>query len=197
MLDKFPMKTNDLEQYNIIATRDEKNIIIKEVVCLPHGRDEKYHPINEQIIDYEMSDYRTTIFVSLSYNGKKYLIGNIHTDYISTVGKIKGTIKSLDYMDSIISDYKTILGDMNMVSHMSEVYQILKQKNNYITLSRNKDFDILDNSWHGYGKQEQVNVDFAFIEKDKEEKFDYEIIKQSNMMNEGSDHRPIIIIIQE
>ena len=29
------------------------------------------------------------------YNNKKYLIGNIHTDYISTEVKIKGTVKSI------------------------------------------------------------------------------------------------------
>ena len=59
-----------------------------------------------------------------------------------------------------------------------------------------KNFDIYDNSWHGYGVQEQVNVDFAFIEKEKSQYYDYRIIKQSNMMDEGSDHRPIIITIQ-
>ena len=54
---------------------------------------------------------------------------------------------------------------MNMVSHMSEVYNVLKQNNNYVTLSRSKNFDVSDNSWHGYGIKEQVNVDFAFVEK--------------------------------
>ena len=41
-------------------------------------------------------------------------------------------------MDSIKSDYKLIIGDMNMVSLMSEVYNILKHKNNYTTISRSK-----------------------------------------------------------
>lgn len=129
------------------------------------------------------------------YNNKKYLIGNIHTDYISTEGKIKGTVKSLNYMDTINCDYKFIVGDMNMVCHMSEVYNILKQNNNYTTLSRSREFNILDNSWQGYGTKEQVNVDFAFIEKSKMNDYEYRIIKQADMKNEGSDHRPIIITI--
>lgn len=126
----------------------------------------------------------------------KYLIGNIHTDYISTEGKIKGTVKSLNYMDTINCDYKFIVGDMNMVCHMSEVYNILKQNNNYTTLSRSREFNILDNSWQGYGTKEQVNVDFAFIEKSKMNDYEYQIIKQTDMKDEGSDHRPIIITIK-
>lgn len=41
-------------------------------------------------------------------------------------------------MDTINCDYKFIVGDMNMVCHMSEVYNILKQNNNYTTLSRSR-----------------------------------------------------------
>lgn len=98
-------------------------------------------------------------------------------------------------MDTINCDYKFIVGDMNMVCHMSEVYNILKQNNNYTTLSRSREFNILDNSWQGYGTKEQVNVDFAFIEKSKMNDYEYRIIKQADMKNEGSDHRPIIITI--
>lgn len=195
MLEKFPMKTESINQHNIIAIRKEQSIKIKNVFCLPHGKDEKYVDIDKQVIDYNMSDYRTTVFVNMEYENKSYLIGNIHTDYISTDGKIKGAIKSLDYMDSIKAGYKMIVGDMNMVSHMSEVYNILKVKSNYTTISRSNNFDISDNSYQGYGTQEQVNVDFAFVEKNKKDKYEYEIIKQNNMMDEGSDHRPIIITI--
>ena len=99
-------------------------------------------------------------------------------------------------MDKVNCDYKLIIGDMNMVSHMSEVYNILKQNDNYTTISRNKKFNISDNSWQGYGTMEQVNVDFAFIEKNKKDKYDYEIIKQDNLLNEGSDHRPVILTIE-
>ena len=80
-----------------------------------------------------------------------------------------------------------------MVCHMAEVYNILNQNDSYTTLSRNTNFDISDNSWHGFGTKEQVNVDFAFIEKDKTNCYEYEIIKQGDMMAEGSDHRPVII----
>lgn len=98
-------------------------------------------------------------------------------------------------MDNIEADHKILVGDMNMVPHMSEVYNILKQNNNYITLSRSKNFDIDDNSWHGYGTMEQVNVDFAFVLKNMINNYDYYIIKQSDTFDEGSDHRPIIISI--
>lgn len=195
MLEKFPMKTENYNQYNIIAIRDERGLNINYVYCLPHGKDTEYKNVENQIIDYNMSDYRTTVFVNFEYHNQKYLIGNIHTDYISTEGKIKGTVKSLNYMDLINCDYKLIIGDMNMVCHMSEVYNILKQNNNYTTISRNRRFNILDNSWHGYGTKEQVNTDFAFIEKNKVNNFEYQIIKQTDMEDEGSDHRPIIIKI--
>ena len=196
ILDKFPMKTESILQYNIVAIKNEEQLIYKYIYCVPHGNDKKYKNPEDQIIDYKMSDYRTTVFVNLEYKNKEYLIGNIHTDYISTEGKVKGVIKTLNYMDSISADYKLVVGDMNMISHMSEAYNVLKEKNNYTTISRNKNFDITDNSWHGYGTQEQVNVDFAFIEKIKENYYEYNIIKQPKIFDEGSDHRPVIITIK-
>jgi len=196
-LKKFPMITESLEQYNIVAVKKEKGLTVNGLVCVPHGSDLEYKEPMNQIIDYGMSDYRTTVFVNIEFKNKTYLIGNTHTDYISTEGKIKGIKKSLHFMNGIDADYKMVLGDMNMVCHMSEVYQILKENNNYMTLSRSSEFNVTDNSWHGYGLKEQVNVDFAFIEKEKIECYDYHIIKQSNMMDEGSDHRPIIITVIE
>ncbi len=79
-----------------------------------------------------------------------------------------------------------------LISHMSEANEILQQKNNYTTISKNT---IIENSYHGYGINESVNVDFAFVEKSKINNYKYEIIKQNDMMKEGSDHRPIIITI--
>lgn len=195
MLDKFPMKSKTFIQYNIIAIRNEFDLNINFIYCLPHSKDMEYKNIDKQIIDYDMSQYRTTVFVSINYKNINYLIGNIHVDHISIDGKINGTIKSLNYMDKFNYEYKILIGDMNMISHMSEVYNILKQNNNYITLSRNKKFNITDNSWHGYGIKEQVNIDYAFIEKNKKYNYEYEIIKQNNLLYEGSDHRPIIITI--
>ena len=75
---------------------------------------------------------------------------------------------------------------------MSEASEILQQKNNYTTISKNT---TIENSYHGYGINESVNVDFAFVEKSKINNYKYEIIKQNDMMKEGSDHRPIIITI--
>ena len=195
VLDKFPMKTQSYNQYNLVAIKNEEDIKMNYIHCLPHGNDKEYKDIESQVIDYGMSDYRTTVFLNIDYQNKSYLIGNVHTDYISTEGKIKGMVKSLEYMDSSSAEYKIIVGDMNMVCHMSEVYNILKHNKNYTTLSRSKNFDKTDNSWHGYDTKEQVNVDFAFIEKSKYENYDYEIIKQKNIMDEGSDHRPVIITI--
>lgn len=195
MLKKFAMKTELFNQYNIIAVRKDKDITVNEVFCLPHGKDSEYKNIDEQIIHYNMSDYRTTVFVNMTYKGKVYLIGNVHTDYISTEGKIKGMVKTLNYMDTVNANYKMVIGDMNMIAHMSEVYNILIQNSNYVTVSRNKNFNISDNSWQGYGTQEQVNVDFAFVKKDNKDSYEYEIIKQEDMMQEGSDHRPVIITI--
>jgi endonuclease/exonuclease/phosphatase family metal-dependent hydrolase len=195
ILEKFPMKTQLDDQYNIIAIRNESSVVIQFVSCLPHGNDTEYQNIDHQIIDYGMSDYRTTVFVCFIYQNKKYLIGNIHTDYISTEGKVRGVVKTLNYMDSIEAEYKVVVGDMNMVSHMSEVYNILKQNDNFTVLSRSKNFNVSDNSWHGYGLKEQVNVDFAFIEKNIVNLCDYEIVKQKNIKEEGSDHRPIKTLV--
>lgn len=196
MLDLFPMKTASVRQYNILAIKNDESIKINKVYCLPHGKDLEYQQYENQVIDYDMSDYRTTVFVHFELSGINYLIGNIHTDYISTEGKIKGVVKSLNSMDMVKADYKMIVGDMNMVSHMSEVYQILMQNSNYTTVSRSLHFDIFDQSWHGYGQKEQVNVDFAFVEHDKKDCYEYEIIKQKDMFEEGSDHRPVMITIQ-
>ena len=174
ILEKFPMRTQSYNQYNIIAIKNELDIRINYVYCLPHGKDVEYKNIDNQVIDYNMSDYRTTVFVCFEYTNKKYLIGNIHTDYISTEGKVKGVIKTLNYMDNIGADYKLVLGDMNMISHMSEVYNILKQNGSYITLSKSRNFNVSDNSWHGYGTKEQVNVDFAFVKKEMIDCYNYE-----------------------
>ena len=75
-----------------------------------------------------MSDYSTTVFIDFYYKNKKYLIGNIHTDHKSIEGIIKGTVKSLEYMDFIMADYKVVIGDMNMVSRMPLAREILRQK---------------------------------------------------------------------
>lgn len=195
ILEKFPMKTRTINQYNIILIKNDNKIKINYVKCIPHGTDDEYKNIEEQIIDYGMSDYRTSVFVNLECNNNTYLVGNVHTDYISSEGIIKGMIKSLNYMDIVNANYKIILGDMNMVSHMNEARSILREKSNYEIVSKNLKKGIVENSYHGYGRNESVNVDFAFVEKDKKDLYDYEIIKQENIIDEGSDHRPIIITI--
>ena len=95
-------------------------------------------------------------------------------------------------MDKAEADYKLIVGDMNMVSHMSEAKEILRKKENYTIISKNK---VVENSYHGYGINEPVNVDFAIVEKSKISNYQYEIVKQMNVQEEGSDHRPVIITI--
>lgn len=41
-----------INQYNIIAVKKDKEINIKNIHCLPHGKDEKYKEIKDQIIDF-------------------------------------------------------------------------------------------------------------------------------------------------
>lgn len=100
LLDKFPMKIKSLIQYNIVAIKNDNKLKLNFVYCLPHGKDKVYKNIDEQIIDYNMSDYRTTVFCYFEYENKNYLVGNIHADHISMFGKIHGILKSLEYMDS-------------------------------------------------------------------------------------------------
>lgn len=57
ILEKFPMRTESINQYNIIMIKNEQTIEINKVFCLPHGKDNQYKNINEQVIDYNMSDY--------------------------------------------------------------------------------------------------------------------------------------------
>lgn len=73
MLEKFPMKTETYNQHNIVAIRNEEGLNLNEVYCLPHGKDLEYKKIENQIIDYNMSDYRTTVFVNFEYNNKNIL----------------------------------------------------------------------------------------------------------------------------
>ena len=42
ILDRFPMRTRTINQYNIVAVKKDKEIIIDSIYCLPHGKDEKY-----------------------------------------------------------------------------------------------------------------------------------------------------------
>lgn len=200
LLKRFPMITKEgLLQYNIIAIREDMQESLLGVFCLPHGAGKPYVPVEQQVIDFGMSDYRTTVFVHLSLNGKNYVFGNIHTDYISTQGKKHGTWKSLNYLRNTKCDYGFLLGDMNMVSHMAECYEILKDNADFMALSkpmgRQKVDTELVNSYHGYGLNEEVNVDFAFIQSNKAELYDYEVIKHSKRKLEGSDHRPVIVTI--
>ena len=190
---KFAMKTDDLPQYNIVAVK--KNIKVKNVFCLPHGKDKEYKPLKEQAIDYEMSDYRTTIFVEFEYNNKTYCVGNIHTDYISIEGKIRGSIKSLDYLDKNKSDYKFVVGDMNMVPNMAEAWTVFKYKDNYRIIDGANKFNAF--SYHGYKTECNVNADWAFVPKATSKHYKYSIIKQKSLALEGSDHRPILIEIKD
>lgn len=194
ILDKFPMKTRTINQYNIIAVKKDNPIKINKVTAIPHGKDNEYKNINEQVIDYGMSDYRTTIFVNLEYNNKTYLIGNVHTDYKSSEGIVKGMIKSLNYMDKIKADYKIILGDMNMTPIGEEAKEIIRQNNNYDIIFKD---DIIQNSYHGYGINKAVNVDFAFVEKNISKNCSYKIISQKEINDEGSDHRPILLTLED
>ncbi len=189
---KFPMKTDDLSQYNIVAVR--KDVKLKSICCLPHGKDEVYQPLKEQVIDYGMSDYRTSVFITIDYDGKTFCVGNIHTDYISIEGKIRGTIKSLDFLDKQDVDYKLLVGDMNMVPNMAEAWTVLKYKSNYKIIDGANKFNVY--SYHGYKTECNVNADWAFVPKEENGQYKYELIKQKKVELEGSDHSPILIEIK-
>ena len=190
IIEKFPMKTRTIYQYNIIGVRNNAGISIKNIYCLPHGEDTIYQPVEKQIISYGMSDYRTTLFVKFEYDNLTYIIGDIHTDYKSTEGIIKGVAKSLDYMDNIKADYKIIVGDMNMPDDSDILKQILGLKPNYSIVSNNSEFD---KSYHAYGNRQGLNIDFAFVDNNIKSNIRYNLIKQSSILLEGSDHRPVIL----
>lgn len=192
ILEKYAMRTRTILQYNIIAIKNY--IKVENITCIPHGTDDTYANVNKQIIDYGMSDYRTTVFVEFNYNNQKYIIGNVHTDHLSPEGRIKGLNKSLKFLNYTKSDYKIIVGDMNMELDCDEVSEILKNNSEYVILRQNSDYNT-KYSYHGYNQNGPYNVDFAIIENNKKECYDYKIIEQEDMMKEGSDHRPIIIAI--
>lgn len=192
IIEKFPMKTRTIYQYNIIGVRNKSGISIKKIYCLPHGEDTIYQPVEKQIISYGMSDYRTTLFIEFDYDNLTYLIGNIHTDYKSTEGIIKGVTKSLDYMDKIKSNYKIIVGDMNMSDDSDILKQIIKLKPNYSIISNSNN---PDKSYHAYGNRQGLNIDFAFVGNDIKSNISYNLIKQASISLEGSDHRPVILDI--
>ena len=56
-LNKFPMKTETINQYNIIAIRNKNDIKVNNVFCLPHGKDEVYKNIEEQIVKFDDIPY--------------------------------------------------------------------------------------------------------------------------------------------
>lgn len=192
----YPMLTSmDILQYNAILVK--KDIEILSIDCIPHNSDLNYRVVEYQKLELEMSDYRTTVVVKLEKENVIYLIGNIHTDHLSYEGKIQGVSKSLKFFDNpkLNVDIKILLGDMNMVVHLDHVRRLLKDFPDYVTLSRSKNFNTLDNSYHGYGKEEAVNADFAFIPETIKDKCSYQMIRQEKFENEGSDHRPVVYTI--
>lgn len=147
-----------------------------------------------------ISDFRATninVFENL-ISGETYIIANTHTDYISPKAKYKGIIKSIAELEILLEKYKTatplLLGDMNMVPHMAEVYKILQNAASWTTI--NKTIGICDNSYHGYGVNEPVNVDFGFVRKKDTSLFTHKVLKKENMKDEPSDHRPVVFTIK-
>ncbi len=82
--------------------------------------------IEPNVEDYGMSDYRTTVFAGFEYENKKYLVRNIHTDYISTEGKIKVEIRLID--EDVWLNVEAISNLFNVdrsgiVRHISNIYK--------------------------------------------------------------------------
>lgn len=182
-------------QYNIIAVRKDLADNIIRATCLPHGKDKRYKFFDKQKISYGMSDYRTTLFLTLDVGNNRYVIGNTHTDNISIEGKVKGILKSLEYMDKQLYTRAVLLGDMNMVPHMAECHTILSHNNNYTALSKDPGNVVPVNSYHGYGINESVNVDFAFVPKETSYNYHWKCYPAMSIEKEGSDHCSVIITV--
>ena len=203
MLKLFPMTTNEGGlQYNVTVIKNSLKEAVTQVNCEPHGFDSDYLPPEKQRIDYGMSDYRTTVFTHLCLNNKKYILGNTHTDYISVEGKILGIRKSLDYIKNRKHekgdfDFALVFGDMNMVAHMAEVHQILRNRPDFTTCHISKVNGICLNSYHGYGSQESVNVDFAFVPSINSAQYKWECIVNGDGRDDGSDHYPVMLTIND
>lgn len=187
--------------FNIIAVK--KDIEVVGELCIPHGSEDELifeEDLLKQKIDENMSEYRSSSIILFRKNNENFVVGNTHTDFKDTESKINGIIKTLDVMKSLqgsFSKKQALVGDMNMISHMAEVHRILEKANSYIVFSRSSDFDVSDQSYHGYNQQEQVHVDYAFIPNEIVFLCNYKLIKQKNIEDEGSDHRPFILTIEE
>lgn len=184
-------------QYNIIAIRKQYADCVVRVDCVPHGTDDTYLKIENQIRDYGMTDYRASLIVILEINNKRYVLGNTQADHISIEGKVKGISKTLQYIRAQRHDYAMLLGDMNMVSHMSECKEVLFGNPYFTAVSKNRHAIYPTNSYHGYAVNESVNVDFAFVPKSDADKYEWCCYSEGDRRNEGSDHKPVVITISD
>lgn len=162
--------------------------------CLGHTSNYDKNTEQQKLL-LGISDFRgTTINVLRDLNDDIYIIGNTHTDYISSEGKKEGIRRSIIEIENLLKKYPTaipiLLGDMNMVAHMAETYQILKLFSAWTTKS--KEHQICSQSYHGYNNNEAVNCDFAFVRKEDILNFSHKILTKKNIAEEPSDHRPVI-----
>lgn len=208
VLEKYPMFTEmGILQYNLnlISRRGVEDI---SGVCINHNNlvNFQYDPnpfMQEMSVkaDEEASDYRTTVINIVEKNNCQYLIANIHTDHCSSDLKKRGIERTLEFIQENVDmneflGTQIVVGDMNTVVHLDHVRTVLNKFPRWTTLSKGENFNYLyDHSYHGYGKEESVHVDFAFVPKEHLNKCEYELIKQSDLGNEGSDHRPVIYTI--
>lgn len=199
-LSLFPMTNKMGFQYNLVYFKSERVKLLSEK-CVAHA-DEEYQSPENQVIKYGMSDYRTSILGLFEKGGEKFIVGNTHTDYISPEGKIRGTIKTINEIDKMAGDLKipkVLVGDFNMVVHMSEMYVILQNApKNWETLSTPEDMSEKYQSWHGYGSKEEVNPDFAMIDSlttnARRKLLDSEhFVEVDDEMIFPSDHHPILV----
>lgn len=179
-------------QINPIFYKKEMKLL-KEY-CVGHAS-EYTKNTEEQELSMGISDFRgTTVNVLKNVDEKIYIVGNTHTDYISSEAKREGIRKSILEIESELDYYSEaipiLLGDMNMVPHMSEVYQILNLIPKWTT--KNKESRICSQSYHGYNNNEEVNCDFAFVLKSSFPSFSHEVLMKKNKTDEPSDHRPVI-----
>ena len=189
VLKRFPMRAGLNVQFNLIAI-SKHGLKFKKLFSLPHSADKKYKSFWRQKPSYGMSEYRTTFFVEVEDETRSYIIGNTHTDHISEEGRKKGIEKSLTYLDRHKAEVKLLTGDMNTSRESDLISNILKNNPNYELVTKTTR-DIL--SFHHYGLNKEKDLDFAFINKGIPSS--YHIIAETSLINEGSDHRPVIIEI--
>lgn len=187
VLKLFPMQSFLRRQYNLIAVK--KGIKVSKVEAIPHNEDKVYKTRFNQRIYFSSWEYRTTVFAKIEVDDNKYMVGNIHADHRSRESRERGIKKSLEYLENHKDCVGILVGDMNTYIN-SDNKEYLKSLNPNYEIYYNRNRHNL--TFFRYDGTKKGTLDFAFIDKIiSEVKLD--VVKQSSVNLEGSDHRPLMI----